>query len=143
MAAVDELGDDPAAMRATLGDGTFGGSYERPDEEMLRLWEVAVAEVRELIESGWSASAGGSGASSSPGGEAAGASVMIAIGISRVSQRASSRVAERLGGADHARLADIRRVRVAREQVREAAVEQLVRRRRVTSGRCGRRATPP
>ena len=40
-------------MRETLGDGTFGGAYERPDEEMLQLWAVAVAEVRELIESGW------------------------------------------------------------------------------------------
>jgi creatinine amidohydrolase len=40
-------------MRATLGDGTFGGGYERPDEEMLRLWEIAVGEVRERIESGW------------------------------------------------------------------------------------------
>ncbi len=44
---------DPVAMRETLGDGTFGGAYERPDEEMLQLWAVAVAEVRELIESGW------------------------------------------------------------------------------------------
>jgi len=52
-AAVDELGDDPADVRLALGDGTFGGPYERPDEEMLRLWEIAVAEVRELIESGW------------------------------------------------------------------------------------------
>jgi creatinine amidohydrolase len=46
---IDEFGD-PARVRETLGDGTFGGAYERPDEEMLRLWEVAVAEVRELIE---------------------------------------------------------------------------------------------
>ncbi len=53
MAAVDELGDDPADVRRVLGDGTFGGSYERPDAEMHRLWEVAVAEVRELLESGW------------------------------------------------------------------------------------------
>ena len=45
---------DPVAMRETLGDGTFGGAYARPDEEVLRLWEVAVEEVRELIESGWS-----------------------------------------------------------------------------------------
>ena len=50
---IDELGDDPADVRRVLGDGTFGGSYERPDDEMLRLWEVAVAEVRELLESGW------------------------------------------------------------------------------------------
>jgi creatinine amidohydrolase len=44
---------DPVAMQAALGDGTFGGAYQRPDEEMLQLWAVAVAEVRELIESGW------------------------------------------------------------------------------------------
>jgi creatinine amidohydrolase len=44
---------DPVAMRAALGDGTFGGGYERPDEEMLGLWEIAVAETRGLIESGW------------------------------------------------------------------------------------------
>jgi len=50
--AIDEFGD-PARVRETLGDGTFGGAYERPEEEMLRLWQVAVAEVRDLIESGW------------------------------------------------------------------------------------------
>jgi creatinine amidohydrolase len=44
---------DPAAMRATLGDGTFGGAYERPDADMLGLWKVAVEEVRELLERGW------------------------------------------------------------------------------------------
>ena len=43
----------PRDVRRALGDGTFGGSYERPDEEMLQLWEVAVAEVRDLLESGW------------------------------------------------------------------------------------------
>ena len=49
---IDELGD-PLRVRETLGDGTFGGAYERPDTEMLSLWAVAVAEVRELLESGW------------------------------------------------------------------------------------------
>lgn len=49
---IDEYGD-PARVRATLGDGTFGGAYERPDEEMLQLWSVAVEEVRELLDSGW------------------------------------------------------------------------------------------
>jgi creatinine amidohydrolase len=58
MAAVDEMGDDPAAVRATLGDGTFGGAYERPDEEMLKLWSIAVEEARELLESGWPADSG-------------------------------------------------------------------------------------
>jgi creatinine amidohydrolase len=52
MAEVDEFGD-PHEVRRTLVDGTFGGAYERPDKEMLGLWEVAVGEVRELLESGW------------------------------------------------------------------------------------------
>ncbi len=50
--AIDEFGD-PHEVRRMLGDGTFGGAYERPAEEMLELWSVAVAEVRDLIESGW------------------------------------------------------------------------------------------
>lgn len=52
-ADIDEMGDDPAVVRRTLGDGTFGGAYERPDDHMLELWSVAVEEVRELLESGW------------------------------------------------------------------------------------------
>jgi creatinine amidohydrolase len=44
---------DPAAVRALLGDGSLGGLYERPDEDVLRVWAAGVAEVRELIESGW------------------------------------------------------------------------------------------
>ena len=53
MAAIDEMGDDPADVRRALGDGTFGGSYERPDDEMLRLWGVGVAEVRDVLDTGW------------------------------------------------------------------------------------------
>ncbi len=53
MAALDEERGDPARIREILGDGTFGGAYERPDEDMLKLWSVAVEEVRELLESGW------------------------------------------------------------------------------------------
>ena len=34
--------DEPEAVRAYLGDGNFGGYYERPDEDMLAIWEVAV-----------------------------------------------------------------------------------------------------
>jgi creatinine amidohydrolase len=52
IAVVDEWGD-PAEVRRALGDGSFGGSYERPDAEMLELWSVGVAEVRDLLESGW------------------------------------------------------------------------------------------
>ena len=44
---------DPAGARALLGDGNFGGLYQRPDEDMLAIWDVAVAETRALIEHGW------------------------------------------------------------------------------------------
>ena len=40
----------PAEVREQLGDGNFGGRYVRPDEDVLALWQVAVAETRELIE---------------------------------------------------------------------------------------------
>ena len=33
---------DPKGVRAMLGDGTFGGLYHRPDEDMLAIWSVAV-----------------------------------------------------------------------------------------------------
>jgi creatinine amidohydrolase len=39
--------------RRYLGDGNFGGLYERPDAEMLAIWEEAVAETRELLEGPW------------------------------------------------------------------------------------------
>jgi creatinine amidohydrolase len=45
---------DPRQVRELLGDGSLGGLYERPDEDVLRVWEAGVAEVRDLIESGWS-----------------------------------------------------------------------------------------
>jgi creatinine amidohydrolase len=44
---------EPKSVRTLLGDGSFGGPYQRPDEEMLRVWEVVVAGVRELLESAW------------------------------------------------------------------------------------------
>jgi creatinine amidohydrolase len=44
---------DPAGVRKYLGDGNFGGYYERPDTEMQQIWDVAVAETRALIEEGW------------------------------------------------------------------------------------------
>jgi creatinine amidohydrolase len=43
----------PAMARAYLGDGNFGGYYERPDEDMLAIWQVAVAETRDLLEGPW------------------------------------------------------------------------------------------
>jgi creatinine amidohydrolase len=44
---------DTAAKRELLGDGNYGGLYQRPDEDMLALWTVAVDETRELIANGW------------------------------------------------------------------------------------------
>jgi creatinine amidohydrolase len=43
----------PAEVRRVLGDGNYGGLYQRPDEDMLAIWEVAVAETRALIEGPW------------------------------------------------------------------------------------------
>jgi len=36
-----------------LGDGNFGGRYQRPDDEMQAIWDVAIAETQELIRDGW------------------------------------------------------------------------------------------
>jgi creatinine amidohydrolase len=40
-----------ATARTALGDGSFGGAYQRPDGDMQRLWEAAVTEIRALLES--------------------------------------------------------------------------------------------
>ena len=40
-------------FRKYVGDGNFGGFYERSDEEMSALWEVAVADVRFQLEYEW------------------------------------------------------------------------------------------
>jgi creatinine amidohydrolase len=44
---------DPVALRAYLGDGNYGGFYQRPDEDMLAIWQVAVEETRALLADGW------------------------------------------------------------------------------------------
>jgi creatinine amidohydrolase len=44
---------DPHAFREYLGDGNYGGYYQRSDEEMMAIWEVAKAEAREALEDGW------------------------------------------------------------------------------------------
>ena len=43
----------PGALREYLGDGNFGGHYQRPDEDMLAIWQVAVEETRALLEGPW------------------------------------------------------------------------------------------
>ncbi len=44
------VGDE---MRAVYGDGNYGGYYQRADEEMLALWDVAIAETQALLTEGW------------------------------------------------------------------------------------------
>jgi creatinine amidohydrolase len=39
--------------RRIIGDGNYHGRYQRPDEDVLALWAVAVEETREVIERGW------------------------------------------------------------------------------------------
>jgi creatinine amidohydrolase len=44
---------DPVALRQYLGDGNFGGLYQRSDDEMLALWQTAVDETRALLTGAW------------------------------------------------------------------------------------------
>jgi creatinine amidohydrolase len=44
---------DPQRVRDYLGDGNFGGYYERSDEEMQAIWDVGVAETRALMQGPW------------------------------------------------------------------------------------------
>ncbi len=44
---------NPAEVRAIVGDGNFHGRYQRPDSDMLALWQVAVEETRTIIEEDW------------------------------------------------------------------------------------------
>lgn len=41
------------AWREALGDGSFGGPYQLPDEDVLEVWRVAVEVLRERLDSGW------------------------------------------------------------------------------------------
>ena len=42
-----------AGVRALIGDGNYGGHYQKPDADMERLWRVAVEETRAQIEGDW------------------------------------------------------------------------------------------
>ncbi len=44
---------NPVEIRNYLGDGNFAGVYQKSDEDMLALWEVAVDEVQAAIEGPW------------------------------------------------------------------------------------------
>lgn len=54
--AVDLTGREdltPDEFRERIGNGSFGGFYERPDPELDAVWAVAVEETRERIREGW------------------------------------------------------------------------------------------
>ena len=44
---------EPSAVRAVLGDGNYGGLYQRSDVDMLAIWQVGVAETRAQLTDGW------------------------------------------------------------------------------------------
>jgi creatinine amidohydrolase len=46
----------PTEVRASLGDGNFGGFYRRPDADLETLWREAVEETRAAIEGPWGGS---------------------------------------------------------------------------------------
>lgn len=43
----------PQEARVYLGDGSFGGAYEKPDDVMLELWRVGVEEARAVLQGPW------------------------------------------------------------------------------------------
>ncbi|MFT0849599.1 creatininase family protein [Achromobacter sp. F4_2707] len=43
----------PRELREKLGDGNYGGAYQKSDTQMQQLWDVAVNETRELLVKGW------------------------------------------------------------------------------------------
>jgi creatinine amidohydrolase len=44
---------DAAGVRAYLGDGNFGGAYQKSDDEMGRVWRAGVEETRQALEGPW------------------------------------------------------------------------------------------
>lgn len=43
----------PRRVRELLGDGSYGGLYERPEEDGQAVWQAGVDEVRALLTDGW------------------------------------------------------------------------------------------
>lgn len=46
-------GRNPESVRALIGDGSFGGEWQKDDDTMRALWAVGVAETREALEGPW------------------------------------------------------------------------------------------
>ncbi|WP_226781244.1 creatininase family protein [Oceaniglobus trochenteri] len=50
----DRLRDRNAqGVRELIGDGNYGGHYQKPDEDTDRIWDIAVKETRALLEGDW------------------------------------------------------------------------------------------
>lgn len=45
----------PALVREILGDGSFGGPWQRSDADMLTIWDAGVTETRAALEGPWAA----------------------------------------------------------------------------------------
>jgi creatinine amidohydrolase len=43
----------PEKYRDLIGDGSFGGFYERPEEDMAKIWTIAIEETRRVLTEGW------------------------------------------------------------------------------------------
>jgi len=46
-------GLDPQGVRDLIGDGNYGGRYQRDDEAMRAVWRAGVEETRRLIDGDW------------------------------------------------------------------------------------------
>jgi creatinine amidohydrolase len=40
----------PAGVKELVGDGNYGGAYQKPDDRMLVLWQTGVEETRRVID---------------------------------------------------------------------------------------------
>lgn len=43
----------PAEAKDLLGDGNFGGPWQMPDEDIMKVWNAGVQETREALEGPW------------------------------------------------------------------------------------------
>jgi creatinine amidohydrolase len=43
------VSEDPPAVRQRAGDGSFGGDYERPEVDVMVVWQTGVEETREVL----------------------------------------------------------------------------------------------
>ena len=44
---------DPKSVREHVKDGNYGGLYQRDDEDMMKIWQIAVEETRALLNEDW------------------------------------------------------------------------------------------